>query len=82
MRMEHITKSNNTKRKNIYVTTDGMSILLKKKKKDEDENIIGKCLQCKKTYSGRLFSTSNWLRHLKVSEVLITGDWLNKFTSL
>ncbi len=58
---------------------------LKKKTKDEikvDENIIGKCLQCEKKYSGRPFSTSNWQRHLKVSVVLITGNWLNKFTSL
>ena len=59
--IEERSKSNDNKQwyQQLVLTYFEFPELLKKKKKDEDENIIGKCLQCKKTYSGRLFSTSN-----------------------
>lgn len=84
--IEELSESNDNKQwyEQLVLTYFEFPELLKKKKKDEikvDENIIGKCLQCKKSYSGRLCSTSNWQRHLKVSIVLITGNWLNKFIS-
>ena len=59
--IEELSESNDIKEwyEQLVLTYFEFPELLKKKKKDEDENIIGKCLQCKKTYSGRLFSTSN-----------------------